>query len=62
MFRRVVKIAKGDYYFRYVCPSEWKNSAPNGRIFMKIDDALGVLEILSRKLNSFKNLTRVMHI
>jgi hypothetical protein len=57
-FRRVVKIAKGDYQLRYVCPAEWENSAPNGTIFMKID-TLGFFEILSRKLKFYYDLTRV---
>jgi hypothetical protein len=38
IFRRVRKIAKGDYYLRDVClsvrPSAWNNSAPTGRIFI----------------------------
>jgi hypothetical protein len=34
-FRRLRKIAKSGYWLRYVCLSEWNNSAPTIRIFMK---------------------------
>jgi hypothetical protein len=34
--RRFRKIAKSDYWLRHVCRSAWKNSAPTGRIFMKL--------------------------
>jgi hypothetical protein len=37
VFRRVRKIAKSDYYRRHVRPSAWNNSAPTGRILMKLD-------------------------
>jgi len=30
VFRHVRKIARSDYYVRYVCPSAWNNSAPLG--------------------------------
>jgi len=40
IFRRVRKIAKSDCLLRHVCPpvrpSSWNNSAPTGRIFMKL--------------------------
>jgi len=40
LFRRVRKTAKRDYWLRHVClsvPPAWNNSAPTGRIFMKLD-------------------------
>jgi hypothetical protein len=41
VFRRVRKITKNDYWLRRfslsVCPSEWNNSPPSGRISMKFD-------------------------
>jgi len=38
VFRRVRKTGKSYYYFfMSVCPSEWNNSAPIKRGFMKFD-------------------------
>ena len=41
IFRLVRKIAKSDYWLRYVCLfvclSAWNNSSPTERIFMKYD-------------------------
>ena len=44
-FRRVRRIAESCHWLRHkslsfrlsVCPSEWNNSAPSGRIFVKFD-------------------------
>jgi len=36
VFRRHRKIAKSDCWLRRVCLSTWKNSAPTGRIFVKL--------------------------
>ena len=33
----VGKIAESDYQLRHVCPSALNNSAPTGRIYIKID-------------------------
>ena len=41
-----------------VCPSVWNNSAPTGRIFMKLDIWV-FFENLSRKLKFLSNLTRM---
>jgi hypothetical protein len=58
-FRCVRKIAKSDYSFRHVCPSNrpsvrlsaWNNSVPSGRIFMKSDIRV-YFKKLSRKFKS----------
>jgi hypothetical protein len=62
VFRRFSKTAKSHYELRHVCPyvrlSAWNNSAPTGRIFMKIDTS-EFFETLSRKLQFCLNLTRI---
>jgi len=48
--KRVRKIGKSDHELRHACPSEWNNSAPNGRILMKFDVWV-FLKHLSEKKN-----------
>jgi hypothetical protein len=62
MFRNVRKIAKSDYYLRYVCPSvrlsAWNNSALTGRVFVKFDIWV-FFEKMSGKFKFHYNLTRI---
>ena len=61
LVRRVLKIAKSDYWLRHECQSvrpsvrlsAWNNSAPTGRIFIRFD-ILAFFENLSRKLKFVK--------
>jgi len=52
-FRRTRQITKGDYLFRqgclFVSPSARNNSAPTGRMFVKLDSRV-FLGNMSRKL------------
>jgi hypothetical protein len=60
-FRRVRKIAKSDYYLRHVRLSvrlsAWNNSAPTGRILMKLDiePFRKSVENIQVTLKSYKN-------
>jgi hypothetical protein len=58
VFRQLCNVTKSDYWLRYVCQSEWNNSAPTGRIFMKFD-IWGLFEYLLRKLKFHYNVTKV---
>jgi hypothetical protein len=61
-FRRVRKIAKGDYQLRYVClsvPSSTRNnSTPTTRIYVKCN-IWKLLENLEREIKFHENRTRI---
>jgi hypothetical protein len=66
IFRCVRKIGKSDCWLRHVCPSvrlsTWNNSAPTGRIFMKIEIHV-FLENLEKMQVSLKmtSITGTLH-
>jgi hypothetical protein len=47
--RHVCKIVKCDYEFHHVCLSVWNNSAPPGKILIKLDTQVFFFENMSRK-------------